>query len=105
MLDASEIRPMIAGKNAPPIIAITRREEPRLVAEPRFLMLSAKIVGNMNEWKNPMSTTAKTGMRPDANTAKLAQTSEAAAHRDNNRGARIFFIIAEPMNRPAMNPV
>src|SRR6266404_4946569 len=105
MLDASEIRPMIAGKNAPPIIAITRREEPRLVAEPRFLMLNAKIVGNMMEWKNPMSTTAQTGIRPDAKTATLAQTSEAAANKDNNRGAAIFFIIAEPMNRPAMNPV
>ena len=105
MLEASEIRPMIAGKNAPPTIAITRREEPRLVAEPRFLMLNAKIVGNMMEWKNPMSTTAQTGIRPDANTATLAQTSEAAANKDNNRGAAIFFIIADPMNRPAMNPV
>ena len=58
MLDASEILPMIAGKNAPPMIAITNSEEPRFVSGPRFLMLSAKIVGNMMEWKNPMSTTA-----------------------------------------------
>src|SRR5438874_4891602 len=105
MLDASEMRPMIAGKNAPPIIAITRSEEPRLVAGPRFLMLSAKIVGNMIEWKNPMSTTAQTGIRPEVSTATVAQISEAAANRDNNRGGAIFFIIAEPMNRPAMNPV
>ena len=49
---------MIAGKNAPPMIAITNSEEPRFVSGPRFLMLSAKIVGNMMEWKTPMSTTA-----------------------------------------------
>ena len=49
MLEASEMRPIIAGKNAPPRIAMTRSDEPRLVREPRFLMLNAKMVGNMME--------------------------------------------------------
>src|SRR5882762_11831716 len=105
MLDASEMRPMIDGKNAPPRIAMTRSDEPRLVSAPRFLMLNAKMVGNMMEWKNPMKTTAQTDIRPVASKATMAQISEAAAKRDNNRAAAIFFIRAEPMNRPAMNPI
>src|SRR5229473_985007 len=105
MLEASEMRPMMAGKKAPPIIAMTRSEEPRLVSGPRFLMLKAKMVGNMMEWKNPMSTTAQTDIRPVARKAIAAQISEAAAKRDSKRGAAILFIIAEPMKRPAMNPI
>ena len=58
------MRPMIAGRIAPPRIAMTWREEPRLVNGPRFLMLSAKIVGNMMEWKKPMSTSAHTDPGP-----------------------------------------
>src|ERR1700730_13337872 len=98
MVDASEIRPIIAGKNAPPRIAMTRSDEPRLVSGPRFLMLSAKIVGNMMEWKNPMKTTAHTGTKPEASKTTVTQIREAAAKRDNNRGAAIFFLIADPMN-------
>src|SRR5882724_2370067 len=105
MLEASDMRPMIAGKNAPPRIAMTRSDEPRLVSGPRFLMLNAKMVGNMMEWKNPISTTAQIDRRPVATKATVAQISEADAKRDNNRGAAIFFIIADPMNRPAINPV
>jgi len=105
MLEASEMRPMIGGKTPPPIMAITKSDDPRLVSGPRFLMLNAKMVGNMMEWKNPMRTTDQTEIRPVANNATAAQISEAAAKRDNNRGAAIFFIAAEPMKRPAMNPI
>src|SRR5229473_3403426 len=105
MLEASEMRPMMAGKNAPPRMAMTRSDDPRLVSEPRFLMLKAKMVGNMMEWKNPMSTTAHTDIMPVASKAIAAQIREAAAKRDNNRGAAILFIIAEPMKRPTMNPI
>jgi hypothetical protein len=45
----SEMKPMIAGKTAPPIIEATNKEDPNLVKGPRRLMLSAKIVGNMME--------------------------------------------------------
>src|SRR6266852_8992006 len=103
MLEASETRPMMAGKKAPPRIAITKSDDARLVSEPRFLMLNAKMVGNMMEWKNPMSTTAHTDIRPVASKAIVAQISDAAAKSDNNRGAAILFIIAEPMKRPAIN--
>src|ERR1700674_115098 len=105
MLEASEMRPMMAGKNAPPRMAMTRSEEPRLVNGPRPLMLKAKIVGNMMEWKNPIRTTAQTEMKPVANRATVAQMREAAAKRDNSLDAAILFIIAEPMKRPAMNPI
>ena len=49
MFVASEMRPMIAGKIAPPMMAITMNDEPRLVNGPRFLMPRAKMVGNMME--------------------------------------------------------
>jgi hypothetical protein len=49
MLHISEIYPMIAGKTAPPIMDITRREAPSFVCGPRCLRLRAKIVGNMME--------------------------------------------------------
>src|SRR5256885_2229262 len=99
MLRASEMRPMIAGKNAPPTMAITISDEPRFVSAPRFLMPSAKMVGNIMEWKKPMNTTAHTGITPVASKATVAQTRDAPAKRDSKRGAAIFFISAEPMNR------
>ena len=68
-------------------------------------MLSAKIVGNMMEWKNPMSTTAATGIIPEPSNATAAQTSDAAAKRDSSLGAAIFFMVAEPAKRPIMNPI
>src|SRR6266403_1884 len=104
MLEASEMRPMIGGMTPPPMMAITRSEEPRLVNGPRSLMPKEKMVGNMMEWKNPMRTTDQTEIRPVASKATVAQISEAAAKSDNNRGAAIFFIAAEPRKRPAMNP-
>src|SRR5258708_25710437 len=95
---------MIAGKNAPPTMAITSSDEPRLVSGPRFLMLSEKIVGKLMEWKKPMSTTAHTGITPVASKATVTQRRDAPAKRDSKRAAAIFFISAEPTKRPAMNP-
>src|SRR6059058_3375677 len=92
MLRASEMRPMIAGKNAPPTIAITISDEPRFVSAPRFLMPSAKMVGNIMEWKKPMNTTAHTGITPVASKATVAQTRDAPAKRDSKPGAATFFI-------------
>ena len=104
MLTASEMRPMIAGKNAPPTIAITISDEPRFVSAPRFLMPSAKMVGNIMEWKKPMNTTAHTGITLVASKATVAQTRDAPAKRDSKPGAATFFISAEPMKRPAIKP-
>src|SRR6202142_295283 len=95
---------MIAGNTAPPRIAITRSDDPRFVSEPRFLMLSAKIVGNMMEWKKPISTIAYTGSTPEANSAIVAQSRAATANNKSNRRGGIFFPRPEPINRPAMNP-
>ena len=44
MLETSEIRPTIAGKNAPPIIASTSSDEPRLVGGRRFLILKHRMI-------------------------------------------------------------
>src|SRR3981189_362148 len=104
MLEASEMRPMIGGMTPPPMMAITRSEEPRLVNGPRPLMPKKKWGGKIMEGKNQMGTTAQTETRPVATKATVAQISEAAAKSDNNRGAAIFFIAAEPRKRPAMNP-
>ena len=49
MLLKSEMRPMIAGTIAPPMMDITSKEEPSFVYEPRFFRLSAKMVGNIIE--------------------------------------------------------
>ena len=67
---------MIAGNTAPPMIAITMSDDPRLVSGPRFLMPSAKIVGNMMEWKNPINTTAQTGTIPFARTKAERMANE-----------------------------
>src|SRR3954467_9318173 len=96
MLVASEIRPMMAGRTAPPRMAMTWREEPRLVSGPRFLILSAKIVGNMMEWKNPIRTIAHTDADPRAERAKIIEINEPAPKIERRRGAETFFIRAEP---------
>ena len=58
MFERSEILPMIGGTTMAPLMAMMSSDEPRLVNGPRFLMPSAKIVGNMMEWKKPINTTA-----------------------------------------------
>src|SRR5436305_9664566 len=105
MLVASEIRPMMAGRTAPPRMAITWREEPRLVSGPRFLILRAKIVGNMIEWKNPISTRAHTDADPPAERATIIEINEPAPKIERRRGAGTVFISAEPPKRPNMNPI
>src|SRR5579884_1724488 len=105
MLVASEIRPMIAGRTAPPRMAMTWRDEPRLVSEPRFLMLRAKIVGNMMEWKNPINTTAHTEAGPLAERATMMETKEPAPKIERRRGAGMVFINADPPKRPSMKPI
>src|SRR5262249_60294250 len=102
MLERSEIRPMIAGHTAPPMIDIHRREEPRLVLRPRFLMLKAKMVGNMIEWKNPINTMASAAGVPEAVTATTAQINEPPANNANRCGGETRFMIPEPKNLPIM---
>ena len=51
MLAASEMRPMMAGKNAPPMMAITSSDDPRFVSGPRFLMLRRKNRGEHDRMK------------------------------------------------------
>ena len=96
---------MMAGNTAPPMIAITSSDDPRLVSGPRFLMLSAKIVGNMIEWKNPISTTAHTGTMPFPTNATVTHTRQPTAKIESSRGAGMRFISAEPVKRPDMNPI
>lgn len=40
---------MMAGKTAPPMIAMTNSEDPNFVCGPKCLRLKAKMVGNMIE--------------------------------------------------------
>src|SRR5260370_42097922 len=100
MFERSEIRPMIAGQIAPPMIDITRSEDPRLVNRPRFLMLRAKIVGNMIEWKKPIRTMAKTETAPELATETAAQASGPPANRAATCGAERRIGVPEPAKRP-----
>src|SRR6266446_3201755 len=95
MFHASEILPMMAGTIAPPIIDITSREDPSFVYDPRFFRLRAKIVGNMMEWKNPISTIAQTGAWPDASKTTSRQTSDPPANKLSSLGAGTFCMMAE----------
>jgi hypothetical protein len=81
------MKPMMAGTIAPPIMDITRRDEPSLVYAPRFLMLSAKIVGNMMESKKPSRTTAPTGAIPVVTIATIVHTAAAVEKRPSSFGA------------------
>src|SRR5580704_8354978 len=91
---------MMAGTIAPPMMDITRSEEPSLVYTPRFLMLSAKIVGNMTESKKPSSTTAHTGAVPVVKIATTVHTAAAVEKRPSSLGGATRFMIAEPAKRP-----
>src|SRR6266853_4936198 len=104
MFVASEMSPMIAGRIAPPRIAMTWREEPRLVNGPRFLMLRAKIVGNMMEWKKPISTRAQTDAGLFTERAMIIEVNEPAATIERRRGAGMLFISADPPKRPKHEP-
>src|SRR2546422_753749 len=60
------MRPIAAGINAPPIMDMTSRDDPRFVRGPKFLRLSAKMVGNMLELQKPNITMDATGTTPEA---------------------------------------
>ena len=68
-------------------------------------MLSAKIVGNMMEWKKPISTSAHKDMGPWTERATMMEAREPAPKIERRRGAGTLFISTDPPNRPSMNPV
>ena len=105
MLLTSEIRPITAGISAPPMIDITRSDEPRFVRAPRFFRLSAKIVGNIMELKKPARTIARTEARPEAPIPMTTQTSAPKPKTESSLGAGMRFIIHDPENLPIINPV
>jgi hypothetical protein len=43
------MNPMMAGQMAPPMIEATNKDDPSFVYRPSWLMLRAKMVGNMIE--------------------------------------------------------
>src|ERR1700730_10933506 len=87
------------------MIDMTDNAEPSFVYEPRFLILSAKIVGNMIESKKPSSTTAQTGAPPDPAMAVKVQRKAQAAKSPKSLGGAIRFIMADPAKRPTMKPI
>ena len=58
----------------------------------------------MIEWKNPIITTAQTGASPVIAIAIAPQTNEHAANIASSRFGATLFIVADPANRPIMNP-
>src|SRR5271163_2245368 len=105
MFETSEMRPIAAGTNAPPMMAITRNDEARLVSGPRVFRLSAKIVGNMMELKKPTRTIATTAGKPEETTLIDVQTSAPTPQIVKRRGAETRFNIHEPEKRPIMKPI
>src|SRR5579883_60496 len=95
---------MSGGKRAPPTMAMTSRDDPALVSGPRFLMLRAKIVGNMIEWKNPAATTPATAADPDPRRARETEAAAPQAKIASIREAGIYFMRNDPAKRPAMKP-
>src|SRR6267154_3795987 len=95
---------MRAGKTAPPIIDMTRNDEPSLVYGPRCFTLKAKIVGKKMEWKNPRRTRAQIGTAPDANSTHVRHVIAAKPNHESSLGAATCFIMADPANRPIMKP-
>src|SRR4029077_15753022 len=104
MLVRSEMYPIKAGKIAPPMMDITSKDEPSLVYGPRCFKLSAKMVGNMIEWKNPITTTAQTEAAPGPNKISIKQVNDPSPNSESNLAAGTRFITYEPMNLPSMNP-
>ena len=98
------MRPMRAGKTPPPRIAITTSDDPRFVYGPRWRMLSAKIVGNMIEWKKPSSTIPANAGAPLVKITSKTDATLPIANAANMCAGRIFLIRADPANRPIMNP-
>ena len=95
---------MRAGKTAPPIIDITRNEEPSLVYGPRCLTLKAKIVGKKIEWKKPRKTRAQMGAAPTASNTIVRHVNAANPKSESTLGAGMCFIMADPVNLPTMKP-
>lgn len=62
--ELSAIAPMSGGQKAPPATAITKKEEPFFVSEPRSLMPRAKIVGNITDIKKYVLNKAITEVQP-----------------------------------------
>src|SRR5258708_20772583 len=104
ILLTSDMYHIAIGKVAPQIIAITTNDDPSLVSGPRFLMLNAKIVGNMIEWKKPIATTAHTETIPVMLIAMTPQIAEPPANKASSIVGDTFCIISEPRILPIMNP-
>src|ERR1700678_3625938 len=96
--------PMIAGRVAEPMIDITSSDEARLVYGPRLFRLNAKIVGNIIELKKPAKTTAQTAGDPVVLSATATQRNPPPANMESRRGAEMYFMIHDPLNRPIMKP-
>ncbi len=100
----SEIAPITAGNSAPPIMLITRNDDPVLVSGPRPLIELAKMVGNMIDMKKLVAARRRgpPGRRPERRRASWATLI--AANRPISRAGLKRLIAAVPRKRPAMKP-
>ena len=80
----SEIKPIISGATAPPIIDITRKDEAIFVSSPRPLIPKANIVGNMIDIKKGTAITAYTATVPDVVNATVSSTKFMVAYSVSN---------------------
>ncbi len=71
----SESYPINTGKNAPPTIAITSKDEAILEAAPNPAIPNAKMVGNMIDIKKGTAITAYTAMGPETKDASNNNTT------------------------------
>jgi hypothetical protein len=89
------MKPMMAETMAPPMIDITRREEPTLVYAPRLLMLSAKNRGKHDGMKETkQEATAPTGeLMQDDDLCAIAKRPRFAGRIQHGCGDRCLMNI------------
>src|ERR1700680_2187905 len=93
MLLWSEMNPIMAGEMGQPMIEATNKDDPSFVYRPSCLMLSAKMVGNMIEWKKPIRTTAHRGATPEPRRTTKRQTRVESENNESSRAAGIRFMM------------
>jgi len=86
------IQPIIGVTTAPPIIAITKNEAPRVVFSPRFFRPNAKIVGYIRDMKKLTHRSATSPTQPGNKTATRTRNALVIPNAPINLFGRMNFI-------------
>src|SRR5262249_29187544 len=98
--DMSAIAPITFGKIAPPIMAMTRKEDSFFDRSPRPKMPSAKMVGNMIDIKKYVPRKQNADSQPNFKKIRRQSSVLMAPYSPRSLWAENCFRSAVPMNRP-----